>query len=212
MARSASRAIACPGWAMPTCVNGTLFLNHDESYLGNTQPHQIAYPRGGQAMARRLRLVPGLGASDRRQQSPHGGPCPKPFRRAVLQRPAFNLIHSVSPMSREREARQGIGDAGFRRGALAEVLRKSRRAARGRRGGTFDTANNDMSFLTCHRSGRAELYRWRMFPLRRIHWRVLRRKTRGSRGLCQAPGLNRSRSSRRTTCRNYGSRGPCRTR
>ncbi len=35
-----------------------------------------------------------------------------------LQRPAFNLIHPVSPMSREREARQGIGDSSLRRGAL----------------------------------------------------------------------------------------------
>jgi hypothetical protein len=36
----------------------------------------------------------------------------------VLQRPAFHLIHSVSPMSQEREARQGIGYTSLRRGAL----------------------------------------------------------------------------------------------
>ena len=83
--QSASRASACPGWAMLPYVHATLFLNYDKSYRGNTQPHQIAYPphqrcaadrrhalgmTGGQAMARRLRLVPGPGASDRRHKLP----------------------------------------------------------------------------------------------------------------------------------------------
>jgi hypothetical protein len=58
----ASRASACPGWAMLTLVHATLFLSFDESHRGHRQPHQIAYPTGGQALARRLRLVPGLGA------------------------------------------------------------------------------------------------------------------------------------------------------
>ena len=44
-----------------------------------------------------------------------------------LQRPAFNMIHSVSPMSREREARQGIGDSSLRRGALVALVSKKKR-------------------------------------------------------------------------------------
>jgi hypothetical protein len=52
---------------MLTLVHATLFLSFDEPYHGNTKPNYIAYPTGGQAMARRLRLVPGLGARDRRQ-------------------------------------------------------------------------------------------------------------------------------------------------
>jgi hypothetical protein len=60
--QGASRASACPGWAILTLAHATLFLCIDEPYHGNTKPNYIAYPSGGQAMARRLRLVPGQGA------------------------------------------------------------------------------------------------------------------------------------------------------
>ena len=54
------RAIACPRVGGPTGPYTTFYLNHDVRFHCRTQPHQIAYPGGGQAMARRLRLVPGL--------------------------------------------------------------------------------------------------------------------------------------------------------
>ena len=70
---------------MLTLVHATLFLSFDEPYHGNTKPNYIAYPScqrhaddqrrtfgatGGQAMARRLRLVPGPGMTDRRRICP----------------------------------------------------------------------------------------------------------------------------------------------
>lgn len=39
-----------------------------------------------------------------------------------LKRPTFHLRHQVSPMSRERGARPGIGEPGLRQGALAEAF------------------------------------------------------------------------------------------
>ena len=55
------RASACPGWAIQREFSATLFLSAYDPSQRTTQPHSIAYPRGGQAMARRLWPDSGLG-------------------------------------------------------------------------------------------------------------------------------------------------------